>query len=329
MLETDLSSQRLLEMYQKMYLIRRFELEMAVWYQKNMIHGAVHSYIGQEAIAVGACMALKSEDFITSTHRGHGHCLAKGGDPKRMMAEIFGRTTGYCKGKGGSMHIAELDIGILGANGIVAGSVGIATGAAFTSRYRGEGKVALCFFGDGGLHQGILYECADMAGLWKLPVVYLCEYNCFAEFTHSDTTFPTKDLALRAAPHGFPGVEVDGNDVLAVYRTARGAVDRARQGQGPTLIIARTYRIEGHYVGDPLTYRSKDEVEPWRAKDKDPIARFQTLLESEGILNESLRQRIEADTDKQIKEAVDFALASPEPDLDAITTDVYEPKGVQ
>ena len=329
MLEIDLSSQHLLELYRKMYLIRRFELEIAAWFQKNLIHGAVHSYLGQEAIAVGACAALKREDFITSTHRGHGHCLAKGGDPKKMMAEIFGRATGYCKGKGGSMHIAELDIGILGANGIVGESIGIATGAAFTSQYRGEGKVALCFFGDGALHQGILHECADMAGLWKLPVVYLCEYNCFAEFTHSDTTFPIKNLALRAAPHGFPGLEVDGNDVLAVYRATQGAVDRARQGQGPTLLIAYTYRIDGHYVGDPLTYRTKEEVEPWRAKDKDAIARFRALLESEGIMNEGLRQRIEAETEERIKEAVDFALSSPEPDFEAITQDVYEAEGVK
>lgn len=327
MLETDLSGERLVEMYRRMLLIRHFEEEMARQFQKNLIHGAVHSYLGQEAIAVGACTALRKEDFITSTHRGHGHCLAKGGDPKRMMAEIFGRTTGYCKGKGGSMHIAEFDIGILGANGIVGGSIGIATGAAFTSKYRDEGKVALCFFGDGALHQGILHECANMAALWKLPVIYLCEYNAFAEFTHSETTFPIHELTLRAAPYGFPGVKVDGNDVQEVYRATRDAVLRARQGQGPTLIVAYAYRFEGHYVGDPLTYRTKEEVE--EARHRDPLPRFRAVLEGQGILNERSRQEIEAQTEAVIQEAVNFAMQSPEPDFSDITSDVYLAEGVR
>jgi TPP-dependent pyruvate/acetoin dehydrogenase alpha subunit len=324
MLETDLSSDQLLEMYRKMWLIRHFEQEMARLFQKNLIHGSVHSYVGQEAIAVGGCSALDQQDVITSTHRGHGHCLAKGGDPEKMMAELFGKATGYCKGKGGSMHIAELDIGILGANAIVGGSVGIATGAAFTSKYRKEGRVALCFFGDGALHQGLLHECANMAALWKLPVVYVCEYNAFAEFTHSDATFPIKELTLRSAAYGFPGVRVDGNDVLAVYRAARDAVVRARQGLGPSLLVAYTYRIEGHFVGDPLTYRTKEEVEHWRKLD--PILGFRAVLEREGIPSESL-QEIESKAEQAIQRAVDFAMSSPEPDFAEIMSDVYVEEG--
>lgn len=318
--EPDPNPDSWLEMYRKMCLIRHFELEMARLFQKNLIHGSVHSYIGQEAIAVGACSAIDRPDLITSTHRGHGHCLAKGGDPGKMMAELFGKATGYCKGKGGSMHIAELDLGILGANAIVGGSIGIATGAAFTSKYRREGRVAVCFFGDGALHQGLLHECANMAALWKLPVVYLCEYNAFAEFTHSETTFPIKDLTLRSAPYGFPAVSVDGNDVLAVYRTTRDAVVRARQGLGPSLLVAYTYRIEGHFVGDPLTYRTKEEVEHWRKFD--PILKFQAVLERGGIATERLRD-IESNAEQVIQKAVDFAMSSPDPDFSEMLSDVY------
>ena len=320
-LTAGLTPNQLLEMYRKMCLIRRFEEEAATLSRRNLIHGVVHSYIGEEAVAVGMCAALEREDYITSTHRGHGHCLAKGGDPNRMMAEILGRVTGYCKGKGGSMHIADLDLGILGANGIVGGGIGIATGAAFTSRYRNEGRVAVCFFGDGALHQGIFHECADMAALWKLPVIYLCEYNGFAEFTHSASTFPITELSGRAAPYGFPAVTVDGNDVLAVYRAAREAVQRARQGSGPTLLFGMTYRIEGHFIGDPLTYRTKEEVVPWR--ERDPLIRFRAVLQDQGLLPESLCQEIEAGVTKRIQEAIDFAMASPEPDLQELTSDVY------
>ncbi len=326
MLETELSAAQLLEMYRKMWLIRHFEQEMARLFQRNLIHGSVHSYVGKEAIAVGACATLEPSDLNTSTHRGHGHCLAKGGEPERMMAELFGKMTGYCKGKGGSMHIAELDIGILGANAIVGGSLGIATGAAFTSKYRKEGRVALCFFGDGALHQGLFHECANMAALWKLPVVYLCEYNAFAEFTYSDTTFPIKDLTLHSAPYGFPGVRVDGNDVLSVYRAARDAVVRAREGLGPTLLIAYTYRIEGHFVGDPLTYRTKEEVEEWRKLD--PIPRFRALLEPEGISSKDL-QEVEGRAEEAIQKAVDFAMSSPEPDFTEMLSDVYVEEGVR
>jgi len=318
---TGLTPTQLLEMFRQMLLIRHFEQEAADLFHRNLVHGAVHSYIGEEAIAVGACSALQREDYITSTHRGHGHCLAKGGDPNRMMAEILGRATGYCKGKGGSMHIADLDLGILGANGIVGGGIGIATGAAFTSRYRNEGRVAVCFFGDGAMHQGIFHECADMAALWKLPVVYLCEYNGFAEFTHSASTFPITELSARAAPYGFPAFTVDGNDVLAVYRAASDAVQRARQGGGPTLLIGVTYRIEGHFIGDPLTYRTKEEVVPWR--QQDPLVRFRTVLQDQGLLPDAVCREIEAEVTKRIQEAIAFAMASPEPDLRELTSDVY------
>lgn len=319
----NLSPDQLIELYRKMSLIRCFEREVTALYQKNLIQGAAHSYIGEEAVAVGACSALRQDDWITSTHRGHGHCLAKGGDPSYMMAEILGRATGYCNGKGGSMHIADLELGILGANGIVGGGIGCATGAAFASKYRGDDKVTVCFFGDGALHQGVFHECANMAGLWKLPVIYVCEYNCFAEFTHSATTFPTQELTLRAAPYGFPGVDTDGNNVLAMHGVTREAVSRARAGEGPTLIIARTYRIEGHYIGDPLTYRTKEEVEVWRAAEKDPIARFRKDLIGQGILTDAICHEVDLQVEKEMQEAVDFALASPEPELDTLLTDIY------
>lgn len=317
----DLTSNQLVDMYRRMFLIRRFEEEAATLFRKGLIHGVVHSYVGEEAMAVGVCSALEREDYITSTHRGHGHCLAKGGDPNRMMAEILGRATGYCKGKGGSMHIADLDLGILGANGIVGGGIGIATGAAFTSWYRNQRRAAVCFFGDGALHQGIFQECADMAALWKLPVIYFCEYNGFAEFTPSAATFPVTDLAARAAPFGFPAFTIDGNDVLAVYQATRDAVERARGGGGPTLLIGVSYRIEGHFVGDPVTYRTKEEVVPWR--ERDPLVRFRTRLWERGVLSESLCQEIEAEVNKQVQDAIDFAMASPEPALRELASDVY------
>ncbi|MBI4584044.1 MAG: thiamine pyrophosphate-dependent dehydrogenase E1 component subunit alpha [Planctomycetes bacterium] len=310
-----------------MYTIQRFDTETAKLYQQNLIQGAVHSYVGQEAVAVGACSALRQGDYISSTHRGHGHCLAKGLDPKRMLAEILGRRTGYCKGKGGSMHIADLDRGILGANGIVGGGIGVATGAAFTARYKKLDFVSLCFFGDGALHQGIFHECADMASLWKLPVIYLSEYNCFAEFTHSVKTFPHLNLEKRAEPYGFPGYRIDGNDVLLVYKTVKQAVDRARRGEGPALIVATCYRLEGHYIGDPLTYRTREETE--EARTKEPVSAYRRRLLKNEIAGEEILWKIEAKVQKTIQEAIDFALSSPEPETDELFTDVYATPEIQ
>jgi len=311
------------DMYRKMVLIRAFEEQARELYMKNLMRGATHMYIGEEAIAVGVCAALNKEDTITSTHRGHGHCLAKGGDPKLMMAELLGRATGYCKGKGGSMHIADLDLGILGANGIVGGGVGIAAGAAFAAKYRNDGKVSVCFFGDGAMNQGNFFETANMAGLWKLPLIYVCERNRFAEFSYTDRYFSDPDLTKRAIPFGFPGIEVDGNDVLAVYGVTKEAVVRARRGEGPTLIVANTYRIMGHTIGDPLTYRIKGEAEEWQDPAHDPILRFRNYLLDHQIFSESQLEEMEAELHKEIASAVQFALESPQPEVQILWDDVY------
>jgi TPP-dependent pyruvate/acetoin dehydrogenase alpha subunit len=240
-----------------------------------------------------------------------------------MMAELLGRATGYCKGKGGSMHIADLDLGILGANGIVGGGIGIATGAAFAAKYRKDGGVCVCFFGDGAINQGNFHETANMAGLWKLPLIYVCERNLFAEFSYADRYFADQDLTKRAIPFGFPGVEIDGNDVLAVHQAAEEAVTRARHGEGPTLIVADSYRIMGHTIGDPLTYRVKGEVETWQGSAHDPILRFKGYLLEHQVFSQSQLAAQEAEVRIDIDEAVQFALASPEPELETLWDDVY------
>lgn len=311
-----------LEMYRAMLLIRLFEEQARDLFMKNMMRGATHSYIGEEAIAVGVCAALDKADTITSTHRGHGHCLAKGGDPRQMMAELLGRATGYCKGKGGSMHIADLDLGILGANGIVGGGISLAAGAAFAAKYRGDGAVCVCFFGDGAINQGSFHETANMAGLWKLPLIYVCERNLFAEFSYSDRYFADQDLTKRAIPFGFPGIEIDGNDVLAVYQAAQEAVARARRGEGPTLMVANSYRIMGHTIGDPLTYRVKGEVDQWQDSLHDPILRFRRYLLQEQVFSESRLAELESEVRAVIDAAVQFALGSPEPELQTLWEDV-------
>jgi pyruvate dehydrogenase E1 component alpha subunit len=311
-----------LEMYRKMVLIRLFEEQARDLFMKNMMRGATHMYSGEEAIAVGVCAALNEGDTITSTHRGHGHCLAKGGDPKRMMAELLGRATGYCKGKGGSMHIADLDLGILGANGIVGGGISLAAGAAFAAKYRNDGAVCVCFFGDGAINQGNFHETANMAGLWKLPLIYVCERNLFAEFSYSDRFLADQDLTKRAIPFGFPGIEVDGNDVLAVHQAAQQAVARARRGDGPTLLVANSYRIMGHTIGDPLTYRTKGEVEEWQGPLHDPILRFKEYLLDHQVFEAGRLEALESEVRTEIAAAVQFALESPEPDLEALWEDV-------
>lgn len=310
-------------LYHRMWLIRYFDQSARELFMQNLLRGTTHTYIGQEAVAVGACAALRQDDYITSTHRGHGHCLAKGGDPRRMMAELLGKATGYGKGKGGSMHIADLDLGILGANGIVGGGMGIATGAAFSADLRGSGQVAVCFFGDGASNQGVLMEAANMAALWKLPIIYLCEANQYAEFSPVAPFLAVERLELKAQAFGMPGVAVDGNDVLAVYGATSRAVERARAGEGPSFLVAQTYRIEGHTVGDPLTYRPKGETELWKLPDRDPILRFgQRLVGEFGFADEeleALRRRAGA----AIDDAIAFAKGSPEPALETLSEDVY------
>lgn len=309
-----------IEMYRRMCLIRAFDESAREQYKQGKVRGSTHMYSGEEAIAVGACFALRRDDYITSTHRGHGHCLAKGGDPQAMMAELLGKATGYCHGKGGSMHIADLDLGILGANGIVGGGIAMATGAAYSARYRGTDQVVVCFFGDGALNQGIFFESANMAALWQLPVIYLCEENKYAEFSPNAVFFPIPDLTLRAAPFGFPGVKVDGNDVLEVFQAVSTAAARARAGEGPTLIIADTYRLEGHHTGDPLSLRPKGERDEWLKRD--PIARLRKQLVKQGALTDADADAIAAESERAVQDAVAFALNSPEPELESLWTDV-------
>ncbi len=312
-----------IEMFRKMWLIRAFEDQTRDLYMKDKVRGSTHVYIGEEAIAVGICAALNTDDYITSTHRGHGHCLAKGGDPNKMMAELLGKTSGYSQGKGGSMHIADLDLGILGANGIVGGGISLATGAAYACKYRQDGRVAVCFFGDGAINQGVFYESANMAALWKLPVIYVCERNQFQEFGYSQWYYADQDLTKRTDGFGFRGIEVDGNDVLAVYAAAQQVVEKARMGEGPSFIVANTYRIYGHTVGDPLTYRKPGEVDLWKDENHEPILRFKKYLMKEEILPESECAVIEKEARDTIARAVDFGLNSPEPTADTLLKDIY------
>ncbi|HLG50196.1 MAG TPA: pyruvate dehydrogenase (acetyl-transferring) E1 component subunit alpha [Chloroflexota bacterium] len=316
-----LAKTTMLEMYDRMLTIRRFELRVIELFREGVIRGSTHTYIGMEANAVGCCTALRTDDYITSTHRGHGHCIAKGGDVRLMMAELLGKATGYCKGKGGSMHIADLDMGILGANGIVGGGIGIATGAALSAKMRGSGQVCVCFFGEGGINQGTFHENANLASIWKLPVIYFCENNQYAMSMSVKRATAVADIASRAAAYDMPGVNVDGMDVLAVYEATRQAVERARAGEGPSLIVATTYRFEGHNIGDPQPYRSRDEVEEWRKRDA--IERFGRFLIDEGIATRAEIEAIHQAVDQKIDEAVEFARQSPEPELSSLEDDVY------
>jgi acetoin:2,6-dichlorophenolindophenol oxidoreductase subunit alpha len=308
-----------LRMYRRMLTIRLFEEQVNELYTRALMPGLAHLYIGEEAVAVGICEALRQDDYITSTHRGHGHCVAKGAAPDRMFAELLGKEAGYCKGKGGSMHIADPETGNLGANAIVGGSAGIATGAAFSAKHLGTGQVAVCFFGEGALGQGVLYEVMNMASLWKLPVIYVCENNMYNEYTHySETTAGT--VLARPAAFGIHAESVDGQDVRAVHWVARRLVERARQGEGPAFLLANTYRYMGHHVGDVSRdyYRSKQEEQQWRT-ERDPIKIFGDWLLAQNL---SLDQ-IHAEVKTEIEKAVQFALAAPFPALDKVEQDVY------
>ncbi len=308
-------------MYEQMWRIRVFDERALALYREGVMRGTTHPYIGMEAVAVGACSALREDDFITSTHRGHGHCIAKGGDIAMMMAELLGKATGYCKGKGGSMHIADVERGILGANGIVGGGMGIATGSALSAKLRGTDQVTVCFFGDGALNQGILHEASNMAAIWKLPVIYLCENNQYAMSARVEHFTSVPDPAVRADAYGIPGYRADGMDVLDVYRVVSEAVARARQGLGPSYVVCTTYRYFGHHVGDPLNYRDKAEVDQWR--QRDPIGRLQQILIEQGVLSEEEAIAVEARVRQEIEQAVEFAKNSPEPSVDELMEDIY------
>jgi acetoin:2,6-dichlorophenolindophenol oxidoreductase subunit alpha len=311
------------ELYRRMLRIRRFEEQVNDLYRAAKMPGLAHLYIGEEAVAVGVCAALSDADYITSTHRGHGHCLAKGAELNRMFAELLGKEAGYCHGKGGSMHIADTERGNLGANAIVAGSAGIATGAALSAKKRGSGQVAVCFFGDGALGQGVLYEAMNMASLWQLPVVYVCEDNQYNEYTHSSESI-AGEMGARARAFAIPVEEVDGQDVQVVYAAATKSVARARAGEGPTFLLCHTYRFLGHHVGDVdrAYYRSAEEEQGWR-DSRDPIRLAAAALAHEGGVSASRLDQLEEEIQTEVKEAVEYALEAPYPQPGEVTEDVY------
>jgi pyruvate dehydrogenase E1 component alpha subunit len=312
----------LIPMYRLIVLIREFEERAVQLFLNSELPGFLHSSIGQEAIPVAVSANLRQDDYIASTHRGHGDILAKGATPDRMMAELFGKITGYCKGKGGSMHIADLDIGILGATGIVGGAIPIINGAALAAKIRGTDQVGVCYFGDGASNEGTFHEALNLAAIWSLPVVFVCHNNMFAESTPLGYHQKVEDLAIRASGYGIEGVSVDGNDVFAIYEAASRAIGRARKGKGPTLLNCRTYRILGHYVGDSGTdYRTKKEVE--EAKKREPVGRFRRQLIEMGVLTEQKAKSIEDEVEQEIENAVRFAKESQDPTESELLSDVY------
>lgn len=307
----------------KMYLVRQFEEGAEDCYVRGLIHGTMHLSIGQEASAVGLCMALTDEDKITSTHRGHGHCIAKGADVGRMYAEFFGKESGYCGGRGGSMHIADVTKGNLGANGIVAGGIPIAVGAALSAKRLNPGSVVMSFFGDGAVNEGAFHEALNMASVWKLPVIFACENNHYGMSTSTERSSAQPRVAERAAAYAMPGVTVDGNDFSAVAEAGYIAVERARAGEGPSLIESVTYRWRGHSKSDRNRYRTKEEIESWVARD--PIVRFAELLEEHGVVDAQGLAALEQEAATEIAAAIDFAKTSAAPDPAALTRDVYTP----
>jgi TPP-dependent pyruvate/acetoin dehydrogenase alpha subunit len=315
------TAESLLNLYRSLVLIRRFEERASELRLAGFIPGFLHPSIGQEAVAVGVCAALGREDVITSTHRGHGHMLARGAEPRRMYAELYARQDGYNRAKGGSLHMIDTELGFLGANGIVGGGIPLATGAALQLKRTGSQAVAVSFFGDGATNEGAFHESLNLASLWKLPAVYVCENNLYGEFTRQDKHQPVKDIAVRAASYDMPGVVVDGNDVLAVRQVMEEAVTRARSGDGPTLIEAKTYRHRGHYEGDMGAYRSPEEVSEWLARD--PIAVFgRGLVEEHGVAQVAL-EAVASEVERVLDEAAEFADASPHPSPGEALEDVY------
>lgn len=314
------SKEMLLGMYEKMLRIRKFEVRLTEYFTKGMLYGNIHTSIGQEAVPVGVCEALEKDDLMTSTHRGHGHSLAKGAKSDIMMAELFGKKTGYCGGKGGSMHVTDVSLGILGSNGIVGAGIPIATGSGLASKIRGTKEVTVAFFGDSASNQGTFHESINMAAAWKLPVIYLCENNNYGVSVNIHTVTNTDTIAERAKAYNIPGVTVDGNDPLAVYEAVSEAVKRAREGKGPSIVECMTWRMRGHYEGDPAAYRPKEVTEEWGRKD--PIDNFRKYLLKHGI-EESEVVSVEQAIEKEIEDAVQFALDSPLPDPREVTDNVY------
>ena len=320
---SDIDREQWLHMYEQMFKIRTFEEQVIELYQGAKMPGLAHVYIGEEAIAVGVCEALTTEDYITSTHRGHGHCLAKGASIDKMFCELLGKEAGYCHGKGGSMHIADQDTGNLGANAIVGGSSAIATGAAFASKRLGNGRVAVCFFGEGALGQGLVYESMNMAQLWKLPVIYVCENNLYNEYTHhSEST--AGSMKARAEAFGILAVELDGQNVREIYEAAQRLVERARSGDGPAFMLCNTYRYYGHHVGDIAReyYRSKEEEMKWKT-DRDPLKILSGWLIEHQMAEAGMIEQIESQVSAEVEAAVTYALNAPFPAPEEVTKHVY------
>ena len=295
-----------LELYRVMRTIRAFEQRAEQLFGENKIWGTIHNYSGQEAVAAGVSAHLRDDDWITSTHRGHGHCIAKRADLGKMFAELLGKETGYCRGRGGSMHIADTSKGNLGANGIVGGGIPIAVGAALSAKQAKSDRVAVSYFGDGGANQGAFHEALNLAAIWRLPVIFVCENNQYAETNPVKDAFAVDDIAVRAAGYGMPGVRVNGQDVRETYRSAGEAIARARREEGPTLLVMETYRYGGHYFGDPQVYRTKDEIEAWRTK-RDPLLLAREWIVGERLASEADLDRIDAGVDAAIEEGVRFA----------------------
>lgn len=317
----ELKKEVLQDMYLRMKRIREFETKAMNLFADGKIPGFVHLYIGEEAIATGVCTNLRDDDYITSTHRGHGHIIAKGGDLKYMMAELYGKESGYCKGKGGSMHIADASKGILGANGIVGAGHNIAAGAGLSIKYRKTDQVCVCFFGDGSTNQGTFHESLNLASIWKLPVIFVCENNYYGISMSQERHMAIKDIADRSAAYAMPGVTVDGNDVMAVYEASGEAIARARKGNGPTLIECKTYRQRGHFEGDALVYRCKEELEEWL--EKDPIPRFVAFVKENGFLSADEIAAIDKQIADEIDEAIEFSEKSSFPAVEKTVEDIY------
>jgi pyruvate dehydrogenase E1 component alpha subunit len=316
-----ITEEKLKDLYKEMWLIRYFDEKVDQFFAKGMIHGTTHLCVGQEASAAGSIAVIGRKDKIVSTHRGHGHCISKEGDPAKMMAELFGRETGYCKGKGGSMHIADVEKGNLGANGIVGGGLPLAVGAALTSKMKKENYVVLCFFGDGASNEGSFHESVNLAAIWDLPVVFICENNQYGMSGSVKEMTRVDNIADRAGAYGIPGNVVDGNDMIEIMNTVNEAVERARAGFGPSLIEMKTYRWKGHSKSDAKKYRTREEENEWRAKDG--IKRFKEVLIDAGVLTEEGAKQLQDAALQEIEEAVKFAENSPEPSLDSLLEDIY------
>jgi pyruvate dehydrogenase E1 component alpha subunit len=319
----ELTKESKIKMLKDLITIRRFEERTIQMYAAGEFGGYLHPYIGMEAIAAGACTAIEEKDYIVSTHRGHGHCIAKGADLNKMMAELLGKATGYCKGRGGSMHIADTELKMLGANGIVGGGIPISIGAGFSAKMRGKGEVVLCFFGDGASNNGVFHEALNMTAIFKLPVIYICENNLYAISMCSLDSVACEDIGKRACAYDIPGHIIDGSDPVEVFKTVKKAVKRARDGKGPSLIEAKTYRFYGHHPNDPAEYRTKEESEYYK-KEKDPLINFKKVMIREKIITKKEIENMEKNIVEKVENAVDFAHTSPEPELAVFLEEVKQ-----